>query len=100
VRSIGTGNCDFERVLGMDGVYIANIFDHYEVEKFKSRMESSMEYLEPYKRSQITFDRGGNWHTLSAPSKDSDGTETNCKGECSLHLKGRTESNYNAIYSK
>ena len=77
----------------MDGVYIANIFDHYEVEKIKSRLESNLEYLEAYKRSYITFDRGGNWHTLAAPTEDSEGKDVNCKGECSLHLKGRTESN-------
>ena len=28
VRSLDTGNCDFERILGMDGTYIANVFDH------------------------------------------------------------------------
>ncbi len=51
VRSLDTGNCDFERILGMDGVYITNIFDHYEVEKIKTRLESNIDYLEPYKRS-------------------------------------------------
>jgi hypothetical protein len=28
VRSLDTGNCDFEKILGMDGIYIANIYDH------------------------------------------------------------------------
>lgn len=32
VRSQDTGMCDFERVRGMEGVFIANIFDHTEVE--------------------------------------------------------------------
>ena len=34
VRDI-EGNCDFERVYGNEGVYIANIYDHNEVERFK-----------------------------------------------------------------
>jgi len=31
------GNCDFEKVLGAEGVYIANIFDTEEVNKLKKR---------------------------------------------------------------
>ena len=28
VRSLDSGNCDFERILGMEGVYVANVYDH------------------------------------------------------------------------
>jgi hypothetical protein len=47
----------------------------------------------------ISYDKGGNWHPLRAPEVDADGKEVVCSGDCSLHLKGRTESNQNPIYS-
>ena len=37
VRSLDSGNCDFERILGMEGVYVANVYDHQEVEKVRGR---------------------------------------------------------------
>lgn len=37
VRSQDTGQCDFERIKGIEGVIMANIFDHNEIEKFKTR---------------------------------------------------------------
>ena len=55
VRSLDTGNCDFERLLGMEGVYIANIYDHFEVDKLKTRLDSSIDHLEPYKRTVNYF---------------------------------------------
>lgn len=61
VRSLDTGNCDFEKILGMEGIYIANIYDHYEVDKLKSRMDSTIDHLEPYKRTVYY----GNSHIIS-----------------------------------
>lgn len=34
VRGQDSGNCDFEHIQGLEGVYISNIFDHSEVLKF------------------------------------------------------------------
>lgn len=42
---------------------------------------------------------GSTWHSLKAPEVDSKGNSIECSGECSLHLKGRTQSNGNPIYS-
>jgi hypothetical protein len=80
----------------MDGTYIANVYDHSEVEKQRGR-ETSVG-LEHYKRTLISFDKGGNWHPLRAPARDSSNETIRCAGDCSLHLKGRTE-NANPIYS-
>ncbi|CAD8167582.1 unnamed protein product [Paramecium pentaurelia] len=99
VRSLDTGNCDFERMLGMEGVYVANVFDHQEVEKSKSRSSITPATLELYKKTFISYDRGGQWHPLKAPEIDSKGDEIQCSGDCSLHLKGRTEANQNPLYS-
>jgi hypothetical protein len=102
VRSLDSGLCDFENINGVDGVYIANIYDHSEVEKFKQRRKkvtsesekktiNGFDKLDSYKKSVITYDRGGEWHTIRAPKYDYKGSPTNCNGDCSLHLKGRTE---------
>jgi hypothetical protein len=31
------GNCDFQKILGMEGRFIANVYDNAEVEKVKMR---------------------------------------------------------------
>lgn len=51
VRSLDTGNCDFEPIIR--GTYIANIYDNAEFEKFKLRRSSKntdgIKRLENYK---------------------------------------------------
>ena len=47
----------------------------------------------------ISYDKGANWHPIKAPEYNYEGEKTSCSGECSLHLKGRTESNGRPIYS-
>lgn len=51
VRSLDTGNCDFELI--MRGIYIANIYDNGEFEKFKLRRSTKntdgIKRLENYK---------------------------------------------------
>jgi Sortilin, neurotensin receptor 3, len=37
VRSQDSGHCDFERIKSVEGVYIANVYDHQEVEKLRQR---------------------------------------------------------------
>jgi hypothetical protein len=83
-------------VLGLEGVHIANVYDHSEVERQRGREKSQ---LEAFKKTFISFDKGGNWHPLRSPSRDSEGHGIVCQGDCSLHLKGRTDSNHNPIYS-
>lgn len=99
VRSLDTGNCDFERILGVEGVYIANVFDHSEVEKLKGRENPNIKMLDQYRRTFISYDKGGNWHPLKAPDCDADGNEIICSGDCSLHLRGRTDATSTSIYS-
>lgn len=111
VRSIDTGNCDFEHVKGLEGAYIANIFDYVEVDKIRSRRKKvtnekemkmkggALERLDAYKKSVISFDKGSNWHSIKAPKLSYNNEAINCGGECSLHLKGRTESLSNPIYT-
>lgn len=44
------------------------------------------------KKTKITFNKGGDWHTIKAPQVNYAGNKINCSGDCSLNLKGRTES--------
>uniref|UniRef100_A0A4W3H7Z2 Sortilin-related receptor n=1 Tax=Callorhinchus milii TaxID=7868 RepID=A0A4W3H7Z2_CALMI len=68
---------DIHRVDGLRGVYIA------------TQMNGS--YNEENMRSVITFDKGGTWQLLEAPSYDSDGVKISCELQkgCSLHLAQR-----------
>ncbi|CAD8173546.1 unnamed protein product [Paramecium octaurelia] len=101
VRSLDTGNCDFEFI--MRGIYIANIYDNTEFEKFKLRRSTKntdgIKRLENYKQSRITFEQGGEWHAIKAPKYDYKGQPIQCNGDCSLHLLGRSEAPRNRIVS-
>ncbi|XP_041030158.1 sortilin-related receptor [Carcharodon carcharias] len=68
---------DIHRVEGLRGVYIA------------TQMNGS--YAEENMRSVITFDKGGTWELLQAPTFGSDGVKINCELNqgCSLHLAQR-----------
>lgn len=46
----------------------------------------------------ITYDFGAEWHTLKAPKYDYKGSQITCSGDCSLHLRGRTQTS-SLIYS-
>jgi hypothetical protein len=35
------GNCDFQKILGMEGRFIANVYDNAEVEKVKMRRKQA-----------------------------------------------------------
>lgn len=94
----------------MEGALIANVFDHSEIEKFKSRrrkvtsereMKSSntFEHLDSFRKSVISFDRGAEWHPIKAPKYDNRGQPFACNGDCSLHLRGRSSGIVNQIYS-
>uniref|UniRef100_UPI00398ED6D8 sortilin-related receptor isoform X2 n=1 Tax=Pristiophorus japonicus TaxID=55135 RepID=UPI00398ED6D8 len=68
---------DIHRVEGLRGIYIA------------TQMNGS--YTEENMRSVITFDKGGTWELLQAPTFGSDGIKLNCRFDkgCSLHLAQR-----------
>ena len=52
-----------------------------------------------YMKTMVSFNKGGQWHTLKAPALDVNGDVLSCSGECSLHLNGRTKKNSNPLYS-
>lgn len=63
------GHCDFDKVYGLEGIYIANIFDKEQttqgMEKFRAtnkKVAANKNTPETaYKKTVITFDKGGEW---------------------------------------
>jgi len=60
----------------------------------KSGKDKKSVNLNQFKKTVISYDKGSIWHSLKAPKENS-----NCSGDCSLHLRGRTESYGNPIYT-
>ena len=102
------GFCDFDRIKSLEGVYIANHYEHVEAEKYKTNYNyysntndrnQIHDTIDAYKKSVITYDKGGFWYPIPAPEKDIDGKKLDCHGECSLHLRGFTDKYSNPLYS-
>lgn len=79
------GRCDFEKVQGLEGIYIANYVENPEFLDNWGEKEHVV--------TVMTFDKGGRWNRLKAPSHDAEGRETDCDLDegCSLHLHGVTD---------
>ncbi|SCM09662.1 sortilin, putative [Plasmodium chabaudi adami] len=119
-----SGECEFDRVLSLDGVYIANFLDDQDEMKdedlkftnFKLQLEEDVEPIETNTqkrkkqlikgkneetvRTVISFNKGGHWSYLKAPKVDSIGNKYDCGDECYLHLHGITNYHqYAPFYS-
>jgi hypothetical protein len=108
------GQCDFKKVNSLEGLYIANSFDEdymkdaeQEIEEKELEEEEEMdekkkqEITNPYNdfiSSVITFNKGGSWHKIKAPDRDTDGKKYDCEGNCYLNLHGIT-SDFPPFYS-
>lgn len=107
------GHCDFEKIAGVEGIYLANFVDDANLddeEEAESMGQEERPYGsghrgEKYRRSMnqprrerlrtktvITFDKGGEWSYLTPPTVDSFGKPIVCEGECHLHLHGATSA--------
>ncbi|SNX87401.1 related to VPS10 domain-containing receptor SorCS1 precursor [Melanopsichium pennsylvanicum] len=75
-RRTTTGLVDFEHLVKIDGVGIANV---------QSEADGGGDV-----RSMITFDDGSSWHTLAPPTTDDQGKRIDCDPadtkNCALHL--------------
>ncbi|EGR32320.1 hypothetical protein IMG5_088080 [Ichthyophthirius multifiliis] len=110
------GQCDFEKLYGVDGIYIANVYDGKKVEQYKKDLQQQSQTegdenieknhekpnLEKYLQTRITFNKGGDWIKIRAPSKDSQDHRIDCdysKG-CSLHLHSvSSKMEFGPVYS-
>jgi len=101
------GKCDFEKVEGIEGIYLANFIDDSDIGKdglpregwddeTKATQGAGKKRLKA--KTVITFDKGGIWSYLEPPSVDSTGKAIKCSKECHLHLHGITDL-YGPFYS-
>mmetsp|Transcript_40785 Transcript_40785/g.96132 ORF Transcript_40785/g.96132 Transcript_40785/m.96132 type:complete len:871 (-) Transcript_40785:64-2676(-) len=100
------GLTDFERINGVDGVYVANVADQaaepemsllggLQAVIFSNHLEDGMIPT----RSLISFDKGALWKPIKAPTHDHKGNSIDvCEG-CSLHLNGKTSGMLGPVYS-
>ena len=81
-----SGRCDFEKVQGIEGIYITN--EQINVD------EATHE--RPKLRTKITFDKGGRWQPIKPPATTNTGKDFPCNpaedSQCTLHLHGVTDS--------
>ncbi|VWU50927.1 sortilin, putative [Hepatocystis sp. ex Piliocolobus tephrosceles] len=119
-----TGECEFDRVLSLEGVYIANFLDNIDEIKdddlkfnnFKLDIDEDIDNMqtnvemrkkktvkgknEDLVRTVISFNKGGHWSYLKAPKVDSLGNKYDCGDNCYLHLHGITNYHqYAPFYS-
>jgi Sortilin, neurotensin receptor 3,/Sortilin, neurotensin receptor 3, C-terminal len=97
----GDGKCDFEKVEGLEGIYLANFIDEDEddsnVEGWdNANNQQRNRHLKA--KTVITFDKGGIWSYLLAPETDANGKRMECGENCHLHLHGITNF-YGPFYS-
>ncbi|GAA5949701.1 hypothetical protein JCM10213_001361 [Rhodosporidiobolus nylandii] len=81
------GIVDFEAVYGLEGVAIINTVENTEA------VDGGRE--EKRLKTRITFDDGGHWSLIKAPSVDDEGRKVKCDVDdletCSLHLHSVTQ---------
>ncbi|KAL1861712.1 vacuolar protein sorting/targeting protein PEP1 [Diaporthe australafricana] len=90
VMSISGVNCDrnyyvdFEKMLGLEGVTMANIYANRDKTNEPKKL-----------RTQISHNDGAEWAYLPPPDRDSDDKKFGCSGKgdenCALHIHGYTE---------
>ncbi|XXQ38040.1 VPS10 domain-containing protein [Plasmodiophora brassicae] len=115
-RRDAAGNADFERVQGIEGVYLANYVHHEDsdgavVNRWldagsmgarggRKRAGQDASGNAGDVRTVISFDKGGRWSYLQAPQYDAFGQEIHCWGQdhCHLHLHGIVDK-YGPFYS-
>ncbi|KAJ3264049.1 vacuolar protein sorting/targeting protein PEP1 [Chytriomyces hyalinus] len=86
------GYTDFEKVLGIRGIGLANVV----INKDQVRSANAKKQI----RTQITFNDGDTWKPLAAPAVGSDGKSYDCTGDCYLNLHHFTErSDSNDLFS-
>ncbi|KAF8818378.1 putative sortilin [Cardiosporidium cionae] len=118
-----TGECEFDKVMSLEGVYLANFkeelegdissIDHMEDSIIEDEEENAATEVEKKRhpkskaknqeviRTVVSFDKGGAWYYVKPPEEDSLGQKVECTTKhCSLHLHGITTfTQYAPFYS-
>ena len=120
IVSGGGNQCDFEKVISVEGVYVANVISGKYIKLSKKEMtlkiinakeslgnsknttstltkKQTLSYKD-YIKTKITFNRGASWERIKAPERDSENKKYNCGNYCYLNLFGLS-SDYTPFYS-
>eukprot|EP01017_Pseudomicrothorax_dubius_P047392 TRINITY_DN8513_c0_g1_i1.p1 TRINITY_DN8513_c0_g1~~TRINITY_DN8513_c0_g1_i1.p1 ORF type:complete len:788 (-),score=111.71 TRINITY_DN8513_c0_g1_i1:1083-3446(-) len=112
IRNPRGDDFDFYKAKGIDGIYIANSIDEEmlrfhlqsgnkalissEGKRIRNRkgkekpttMKNLQDELKEFVKSYISFNKGGSWNLLAAPTLDSKGHRITCEDEsCTLHIQ-------------
>ena len=111
--------CDFEKVISVEGVYIANVISGKYIKLNKKEISSELKdtigiikgnrtekiptkvsklFYRDYIKTKITFNRGASWERIKAPDRDSENNKYSCGDYCYLNLFGLS-SDYTPFYS-
>lgn len=94
VSAGGVPSYDFDRINGLEGIYLSNVLFNWDEE----------EAIQDEVQSFITLNNGGSWRQLNPPTEDMNGQPYVCTGPCYLHLHGWTsysgeDTQYGPFYS-
>jgi hypothetical protein len=99
------GAADFHKIVSMEGVYIANVYANLEDEICKECADMDCRQV-CHVTTAITFDKGGIWQPIEAPTRDSRNIKVSCRendrlasGRCPLNLHGFATINTTPIHS-
>jgi len=100
VSLLRNGKGDFGKVEGLEGIYIANVYESWDGPTRPVKTPAnSPHYSLPRQQTVISFDKGGIWQPLSPPYLDSQGRKFSCEdSSCSLHLHSFS-SHFSPVYS-
>eukprot|EP00917_Polyrhabdina_sp_WS-2016_P005627 GHVP01012586.1.p1 GENE.GHVP01012586.1~~GHVP01012586.1.p1 ORF type:complete len:916 (+),score=151.78 GHVP01012586.1:372-3119(+) len=116
------GECEYDRVMSLEGIYLANFKDdltwaahasNISEAQLAARMEQEAEEemaietgverihkktarsnVEDQVRTVVSFDKGGSWQFIPAPKIDSVGKPISCESAASCHLNLHGISNF------
>jgi hypothetical protein len=88
------GPCDFTRMHGLNGIYVANQFIESTVDPENPSLTDNIHTL-------ITYDLGGEWRRLDIPVNEPNSCDTtDTRGICGLNLHGATTNYWGRFYTR
>lgn len=101
-------SADFTHINSVEGVFLANTYDAHSIEYVKKLAMNpekttarTVKSISDFVATKISFNLGGSWKYLRAPTVDSLGKPIRCSSQedCRLHLNLHTNSMAPPIYS-
>jgi len=124
------GQCDFEKVQGLEGIYLSNVYEKEQLKRIKAGIDTTdttiptektsgkkstpaphsrnplsennlVKQLVEFKKTVISFNKGGMWTPLTPPLKDANDKKIICPDieTCSLHLHSISNTRFGPFYS-